>query len=278
MAAVWKGSISFGLVNIPVELHGAVTDKGPHFRLLHAKDKSPVNYERRCQREGKPVDWQDIVKGYEYSKGKYVVLAKEDFQAAALEKTKTVDILDFVPEEEIDDRFFDTSYYIVPGKGGTRGYAVLREAIRASGRVGVGKIVLRESQHLAALSVVDDALVLTMMRFADELVDVDRFTFPSAKEIRPKELEMARKLVESLAEEWKPEKYTDDYRANLMRIIKAKMKGKEPDLVAEKQPRRGEVVDLMERLRQSLEGRAGARPRAKSTRGKKSKPSRRAAA
>jgi DNA end-binding protein Ku len=278
MAAVWKGSISFGLVNIPVELQGAVSDKGPHFRLLHDKDKSPVSYERVCQREQKPVDWKNIVKGYEYSKGKYVVLTKEDFQSAALEKTKTVDIVDFVREDEIDDRFFDTSYYVVPGKGGTRGYAVLREAIRESGRVGVGRIVLRESQHLVALGVVDKALVLTVMRFADELVDVDRYTFPTAKDVRPKELEMARKLVESLAEEWKPEKYMDDYRANLMRIIKAKMKGKEPKLVGEKEPHRGEVVDLMERLRESLEGRAQSRPRAKTSRAKKAKSSRRAAA
>ena len=200
-----------------------------------------------------------------------MVLTKEDFQTAAVEKTKTVDIVDFVRAQEIDDRFFDTSYYVVPGKGGDRGYALLREAMRKSGRVGVGKIVLRETQHLAALGVVDQALVLTMMRFADEVVDADRFTFPGARDVRPKELAMARKLVESLAADWKPEKYTDDYRANLMRVIKAKVKGKEPALVDEKEPHHAEVVDLMERLRQSLEGRGETR------RGKKTK-ARRAAA
>ena len=276
MAAVWKGSVSFGLVNIPVELHSAVSDRRPHFRLLHAKDKSPVSYERVCQREGKPVAWQEIVKGYEHTKGKYVVLTKDDFKAAAVEKTRTIDVLDFVEEDQIDDRYFDTSYYVVPGKAGARGYAVLREAIRKSGRIGVGKLVLRETQHLAALTVVEDALVLTMMRFADELIDVDRFTFPSAKELRPKELEMATQLIESLADDWKPEKYTDDYRANLMRIIKAKLKGKEPDLVAEDHPQQADVVDLMERLRRSLEGRAATGARAKSARRKR--PSRRAAA
>ena len=274
MAAVWKGTVSFGLVSIPVELHGAVAEKDLRFRLLHAKDKSPVSYERVCQREGKAVAWQDIVKGYEYAKGKYVVLTKEDFKAASLEKTKTVEILDFVKQDEIDDRFFETSYYVVPGKAGTRGYAVLREAIRKSGRIGIGKIVLRDTQHLAALGVVDNALLLTMMRFADELVDVTRFSFPSAKELRPKELEMATMLVESLADEWKPEKYTDDYRANLMRVIKATLKGEKPKLVAEEEPRNAEVVDLMERLRRSLEGKGKSSTRTPA----RKKPSRRAAA
>jgi len=259
-------------------LHRAVSDSRPHFRLLHAKDKSPVNYDRVCQREGKAVAWQDLVKGYEYSKGKFVVLTKDDFQTAALEKTKTVDVLDFVDANQIDGRFFDAPYYVIPGKGGTRGYAVLREAIRKSGKIGIGKIVLRDTQHLAALSVVDQALVLTMMRFADELVDVDALSLPSAREIRPKELEMAQMLVESLADDWKPEKYTDDYRANLMRVIKAKLKGKEPKLEAEEEPREAAVVDLMERLRRSLEGGEKARATRGGTRRRKSRATRRAAA
>jgi DNA end-binding protein Ku len=276
MAATWKGTISFGLVSIPIELHSAVSNSRPHFRLLHAQDKSPVSYDRVCQREGKAVAWEDLVKGYEYSKGKFVVLTKDDFQTAALEKTKTVDILDFVSADEIDGRFYDTPYYVVPGKGGTRGYAVLREAIRKSGKVGIGKIVLRETQHLAALGVIGNALVLTMMRFDDELVDANHYSFPAASEVRPKELEMAKTLIESLSDDWKPEKYTDDYRANLMKVIKAKMKGKEAHLKVEEEPREAEVVDLMERLRRSLEG-GGSKPRAR-TRRKKPRPARRAAA
>ncbi len=255
MAAIWKGMISFGLVNIPVELHGAVKDNRPRFRLLHARDKSPVSYDRVCQREGKAVAWEELVKGYEYAKGKYVVLSKDDFKTAALEKTQTLDVLDFVPGDDIDDRFFDTSYFAVPGKGGGRGYAVLREALRASGRVGIGKIVLREGQHLAALNVVDEALVITLMRFADQLVDVDRFKFPNAKDVRASELAMAKQLVETLAGDWTPEKYKDDYRANLMRIIEAKLEGTTPDLVAEEQGEDAQVVDLMERLKRSLAGR-----------------------
>src|SRR5262245_45019082 len=127
MAAAWKGTISFGLVSIPVQLHPAVRDNRPRFHLLHAKDKSPVSYERICRRERKPVAWQDIVKGYEYAKGKFVVLTKEDFQSAALERSRTVEIVDFVEAQAVDDRFFDNSYYAVPGKGGERSYAVLRE-------------------------------------------------------------------------------------------------------------------------------------------------------
>jgi DNA end-binding protein Ku len=269
MAAVWKGSISFGLVNIPIELHGAVANTRPHFRLLHGKDKSPVSYERVCQREGKTVSWNEIVKGYEYAKGKFAVLTKEDFEKAAVEKTKTVDILDFVEATDIDDRYFDTPYYAVPGKGGERGYAVLREAIRKSGRIGIGKVVLRETQHLTALTVVDQALVLTMVRFAEELVDVHKFKFPSAKELRPKELEMATTLVESLAADWEPEKYKDDYTINLMRVIKAKIKGAEPKLVSEEKKQPAQVVDLMERLRQSLEGAKSKRQAARATKRKR---------
>ena len=267
--ALWKGSLAFGLVNIPVELHTAVRDSRPRFRMLHAKDKSPVKFERVCAREGKPVAWEDLVKGYEYEKGRFVVLSKEDFKQAALEKNRTVDIRNFVKGEEIDDRFFETSYYLTPQNGGERSYALLREAIRETGLVGIATIVLREAQHLAALEVKGDAMVLTMMRYAEELVDTGEYSFPAAGTIRKPELQMARTLVEQLADKWDPSQYTDEYRANLMKIIKAKMKGKTVELHETEEPRSAEVVDLMERLRQSLEG-TGARTRkAAATRGKK---------
>jgi DNA end-binding protein Ku len=251
--ALWKGSISFGLVNIPIELHTAVRSHRPKFRMLHARDKSPVRFERVCVRDGQPVAWEDLVKGYEYSKGRFVVMSKEDFQAAAVEKTKTIDIIDFVRSEEIDDRFFETPYYLVPAKSGDRAYALLREALRESGRIGIAKFILRDAQHLAAVEVIEDALVLTIMRFADELADVKQLNLPVAKDVRKPELDMAKALVNSLAAEWDPEKYTDQYRENLMRIIQAKMKGKEVSLEADVEPRQAEVVDLMERLRRSLE-------------------------
>ena len=254
--AMWKGAIAFGLVNIPVELYSATRDHRPKFRLLHAKDESPVHYERVCQSEGKPVGWEDLVKGYEYEKGQFVVLTKDDFKTAALEKTKTVDILDFVDPKEVDERYFETPYYLQPGKGADRAYALIREAIRDSGKIGVAKIILRDAQHLAALEVIGDALVLTMMRFADELADLGDFRFPKTGDIRAAELKMAKQLVESLSAKWEPEKYTDEYRDNLMRIIKGKLKGKTPRLKERETPQQAEVIDLMARLRASLEGTA----------------------
>ena len=250
--ALWKGSISFGLVNIPIELHTAVRNHRPKFRMLHAKDKSPVEFERVCLRDGHPVAWEDLVKGYEYTKGRFVIMTKEDFQAAAVEKTRTVDIIDFVKAEEIDDRFFETPYYLVPAKGGERAYALLREAIRESGRIGIAKFILRDAQHLAAVEVIEDAIVLSVMRFADELVDVKQFDFPTAHGVRKAELDMAKALVNSLAADWDPSKYTDQYRENLMRIIQGKMKGRDVELEPTSEPRQAEVVDLMERLRRSL--------------------------
>src|SRR4051812_47909498 len=257
--ALWKGSISFGLVNIPIELHTAVRDHRPKFRMLHAEDKSPVKYERVCIRDGHAVAWQDLVKGYEFEKGHFVVLTKEDFQAAAVEKTRTVDIIDFVKADEIDDRFFETPYYLVPAKGGERAYALLREAIRDSGRIGIAKFILREAQHLAAVEAIQDALVLSVMRFADELVDAQQFELPSAHGVRKPELDMAKALVNSLAAEWDPAKYTDQYRENLMRIIQGKMKGQDVELEPASEPRQAEVVDLMERLRRSLAQGGGAK-------------------
>ena len=256
---LWKGSISFGLVNIPIELHTAVRNHRPKFRMLHAKDKSPVKFERVCQRDGKPVAWEDLVKGYEYQKGHFVVITKEDFASAALHKTRTVDIVDFVKADTIDDRYFETPYYLVPARDGEQAYALLREAIRDSGRVGIAKFILRDAQHLAAVEVIGNAIVLTVMRFADELVDPRQFDFPADKGIRKAELDMAKMLVNSLAAEWDPSKYTDEYRENLLRIIKAKVKGKPLKLEPSEEPRQAEVVDLMERLRRSLAQSGGSR-------------------
>jgi DNA end-binding protein Ku len=268
MAAIWKGSLTFGLVNIPVELRTAIRSDHISFRLLHGKDLSPVKYERICQSEDKPIPWNQIVKGYEYTKGKFVVLTDADFKTAALERSQTIDILDFVKEDEIDPRYFETPYYLLPGKGGDKPYALLREAIRKTGSVGIGKIIIRQTQHLVGVKVVGDALVLEIMRFANELVDASEFSFPGREAIRPQELQMAEQLVGNLAEAFDPSRYTDEYRANLMRIIKAKMKGKKPNLEEPAtEAHDSGVLDLMSRLRASLaEGtrkKATARPRKK---------------
>ena len=267
--SMWKGSLAFGLVNIPIELYSATRDHRPKFRLLHAKDEAPVKYERVCQSEGKPVAWEDLVKGYEYQKGHFVVLTKDDFKTAALEKTKTVDILDFVDPEEVDERYFETPYYLLPSKGAERAYALLREAIRESGKIGIAKMILRDAQHLAAVESIGDAIVLTMMRFADELADLTEFRFPKADGIRQPEMKMALQLIDSLASKWDPAKYTDEYKENLMRVIQAKLKGRKPHLQERETPQSADVVDLMARLRASLERKGAATTRSHATKAKK---------
>lgn len=253
MASIWKGSLSFGLVNIPVELRSAIQGDHISFRMLHEEDLSPIKYERVSASTGEPVPWNEIVKGYEYTKGKYVVLTDDDFKTAAMESSKTLEIVDFVKQEEIDPRYFETPYFLVPSKGGEKAYALLREAIRRTGSVGIGKIIMRQKQHLTGIKVVGDALVLEIMRFANELIDADSLNLPDAHLVRPQELQMAEQLVTSLAEPFDPSKYTDDYRANLMRVIKAKMKGKKAALTPEpEEPRDAQVIDLMTRLRESL--------------------------
>jgi DNA end-binding protein Ku len=226
--------------------------------MLHSEDMSPIKYERVCQADGEPVPWKEIVKGYEYEKGKYVVLTDDDFKKAQLESSRTIDIIDFVREDEIDARYFETPYYLVPTKGGDKPYALLREAMRKSNVVGVGKVIIRRSQHLAGVRVVGDALVIELMRFANELVDIGEYSFPGNSGIREQEMTMATQLVENLAEPFDPARYTDDYRANLMKLIRAKMKGKKVTAVEQvTDDEDDKVLDLMSRLQASLaEGRA----------------------
>jgi DNA end-binding protein Ku len=260
MATIWKGSLTFGLVNVPVELKSAVKTEKLSFRQLDAEHLAPIKYERVSAKTGKPVAWGDIVKGYEYEKGKFVVLTDEEMKAAALESSKTIDILDFVQEAEIDPRYFETPYFLVPTKGGEKAYALLREAIRNAGAVGIGKITLRQTEHLAGVKVVGDALVLELMRFASELVDPSELSFPDAGVVRPQELKMAEQLVANLAEPFAPEKYTDEYRDNLMKVIRAKMKGKKIAVVEEREaPGDAKVLDLMARLQASLAQQGGKR-------------------
>lgn len=269
MRPIWSGALTFGLVNIPVRLHAAVQAKEHvSFRLLHKKDLSPIKYERVCQKEGEAVAWKDIVKGYEYSRGKYVVLDDEDFKAAAIESTKVIEILDFVGNDEVDPRYFETPYYLVPQKGGEKAYALLREAIKSTGKVGIGKITMRSnSLHLAGVKALEDAMVLEIMRFGEELVDTSDLSFPTDAGVRPQELQMATQLVENLSSSFDPSKYTDDYHDNLMKIIKAKMKGKKIEIEEPEEPEGTQVVDLMARLQESLElgrrAKGGERPATK---------------
>jgi DNA end-binding protein Ku len=271
---IWRGSLSFGLVAIPVELHTAVRENRPRFRLLHAKDKSPIKYERVCVRDGTPVAWEDLVKGYEYEKGHFVVLTKEDFKAAAIEKDRRVQVTDFVPAEDIDDRYFDQPYYLLPDKGGEHAYAVFRAALTETGRVGIGKVVLRDRQHLVAIESIDERLVLTMLRFEQEIVDAPDLADAKRISVAPRELKLATDLIGALAADWKPGQYVDDYQENLEKVIKRKMKGQSITLEEERRPMRAEVVDLAERLKASLEaaGKSGRRGAAAASPTKTRKP------
>jgi DNA end-binding protein Ku len=254
MAAIWKGAISFGLVNIPIELRTAVRDNdGISFRQLHEKDLSPIHMDRICNLEEKTVPYSEIVKGYEYTKGKFVVITDEEIKAAQPGSSKALEILDFVQESEIDPRFFETPYFCVPQKGGERAYALLRETIRNTKMVGIGKFALRQRESLAAIKVIGDAIVLEVMRFGTELVPATEFTFPSAKEVKPQELSMAEQLVAQYSTAFDPTKYTDEYRAYIMRLIDDKLKGKEISTEETAEPEGTPVLDLMARLRESLE-------------------------
>jgi len=254
MASVWKGSLSFGLVSIPVELRPAVRPDHVSFRLLYKKDLSPVKYERFSAKGEGPLAWSDIVKGFEFQKGQYVVLTDEDFRAAALGKSTSIEILDFVEQSEIDPRYFETPYYLTPTRGGEKPYALLRAAIRNTNVVGIGKIVLRNTQHLVSIKASGDALMLEIMRFANELVETSELHFPKGGDVRPQELHMAEQLVHNLAADFDPDKYTDEYRANLMKIIHAKMSGKKVKGVrtTAAATHDDKVIDLMSRLRESL--------------------------
>jgi DNA end-binding protein Ku len=254
MAAIWKGAISFGLVNIPIELRTAVRDNdGISFRQLHEKDLSPIHLDRVCNLEEKTIPYSEIVKGYEYTKGKFVVITDEELKAAQPGSSKALDIVDFVQESEIDPRFFETPYFCVPQKGGERAYALLRETIRNTKMVGIGKFALRQRESLAAIKVIGDAIVLEVMRFENELVKASEYTFPSAKEVKPQELSMAEQLVAQYSTKFDAAKYTDDYRAYIMRLIEDKLKGKEISTEETAEPEGTPVLDLMARLRESLE-------------------------
>ena len=265
--SIWKGAITFGLVNIPVELHTAVRSESRiSFRQLHKKDNAPIKYDRVCSKEEKSVPWDEIVKGYEYTKGKYVILDEEDFRAAAIESTKSIDIQEFVKSDDIDTRYFESPYYLLPQKGGEKAYALLREAIRKTGMIGLGNVTMRSNNmHFVGIRVVEDALVLEIMRYADELVDTSSFEFPSAENVRPAELNMAEQLVNTLAAEFQPENYSDAYKENLMRIINAKMAGEKIEVEEPAEPEATNVIDLMARLQESLaqgkkkKGKAAAR-------------------
>jgi DNA end-binding protein Ku len=250
---IWKGAISFGLVTIPVTLHSAVREQGGiHFNQLHAKDKSRIRYKKVCEREGKEVPADEIVKGYEYEKGKYVVLSDEELEQAERATSRSFEIAAFVKSDDVDPRYFDKPYYLAPMPGGEKAYVLLRQTMERTGSIGVGSFVLRKKTHLAGLKAVGDALVLELMRYERELVDVRELRIPEVKDLRPQELKMAEQLVENLSEPFDPSKFRDVYTESLMEVIQAKLKGKKPALEEADEPDTSGVIDLMARLQESI--------------------------
>ena len=277
--AIWKGSISFGLVNIPIALYPATRREEFKFRLLRKTDLSPVNYKRVAEKDGKEVPWDQIVKGYEYEKGKFVVFKDEDFQRVDVEATQTVDIQDFVELDEIDPIFFYKPYYLEPQKGGDKAYALLRDALKDSKKVGVAKVVIKTREYLAGVKPEDGALVLELMHFADELADTSKLHIPKKVEIGKREMTMAKSLIDSMSSKWNPEKYKDDYREALMEVIEEKVEagGKEIEEKPKKAPKPTKVIDLVSVLQKSLEETGERKKTSARSRGKKAHPAKKAA-
>jgi len=256
---IWQGSINFGLVSIPVALYSAEAGGSIDFDLLDRRDFSRVRYRRVNEKTGREVPWDEIVKGYEYEKGEYVALTDDDFVKANVKATQSIDILDFVDGADISPIYFDKPYYLVPLKNGRRAYALLREVMKRTGRVGIASVVIRSRQHLAALLVDGPMLILNLLRFSHELRDPSALAVPETGSAAGsnQELKMAEQLVETMAGKWNPKKYRDEYHQDLLQMIDKKIKSGQTKAIepAEpaRRPKQGKVVDIMHLLRRSME-------------------------
>ena len=259
--SLWKGAISFGLVHIPVEMYTAVSAKSLDLTMLDKRDFSPIGFKRYNKGNQKEVTWDDIVKGYEYTSGEYVVLTDEDLRQANPEATQTIDILAFVDADQVPLLYYEQPYYLAPGKGGDKVYALLRETLRKAGKIGIANVVIRVKQHLCALVCMGDVIVMNTLRYSDEIRETGELKIPSteskAAAISDKELKMAMALVEGMSEEWKPEQYRDTYREDVLALVEKKIKAKETKTITmpgKDKPATspGNVIDLVALLQQSL--------------------------
>jgi len=267
--AIWKGAVSFGLVYIPIELHSASRSGTIDLDLLDRRDFEPVGYQRVNKATGKAVEWRDIVKGYQYKKGEYVALSDEDFRQANVKASQTIEIESFTMAGAISPEFYETPYYLTPVKGGEKVYSLLRETLKRSGKVAVGSLVMRSRQHICVITAEERALVLVTLRFADEIRSADDLDLPAASsaKVSSREIEMAARLVEEMTAPWKPDRYHDTYREDLMKRINEKIRKKQTHVLTprEKAPKEqrqsAEVIDLMSVLKKSLESRGGTQRR-----------------
>jgi DNA end-binding protein Ku len=248
---MWKGAISFGLVTIPIRLYPSTEEKTLRFNQLHDEDHGRIRYKRVCEVDEQEVSFDHIVKGYEYEKGKYVILTDEDFDAVPLESSRAIDIIQFVALEDIDPIYYQKTYYLIPEETGLKAYTLLRQAMAEDGRVAVAKVAIREKEHLCALRFKDDVMVLETMFWPDEIRAADFEELDKDVKVRPQEVEMARSLIDNLTQEFHPEEFRDEYREALLQIVEKKVAGEEIEIVHEAEPTK--VVDLMEALKASVE-------------------------
>lgn len=281
MRTLWNGAISFGLVTIPVSLYPATRREDLKFKMLRKSDLSPINNKRVAAIDGKEVPWDEIVKGYEHDKGKFVVIKNEDFARVDVEATQTVDIINFVAIEDVDPLLFYKPYYLEVGKGGDKAYVLLRDALVKSGKIAIAKVVIRARQHLAAVKPQREGLILELMHFPDELVDTEEFKEPREKTVGRAEMQMAEQLIESMTSDWKPEQYKDEYKEALEELIEQKIEhGDEKAPTPTKKKKPANVVDLVSILQQSIKessSKGKTRDSQKKTAPKKTKPRKKAA-
>jgi DNA end-binding protein Ku len=254
MRAIWTGAISFGLVSIPIPLYPATRREDLKFRLLRAGDLSPVNYKRVAEADGKEVPWEKIVKGYEYEKGKYVVIQDEDFKRVDIEATQTVDIIQFVKLAEVDPLLFMKPYYMEVRKGGDKAYTLLRQSLSKTGKIAIAKVVIKTRQHLAAIKPQERGLMLEIMHFPEELLDASDFKQPGSAQAGKSEMSMAEKLIESMSATWHPGAFKDDYHVMLEKVVEEKIKHKGKSAPTRKTPKRqsANVIDLASVLQESI--------------------------
>lgn len=253
MRSIWTGSISFGLVNIPIKMYsGSESHDGLDLHMLHKEDHSPVRYARICRRDGKEIPYDEIVKGYEYQDGDYIELTKEDFKRADAKKTKSLEIKQFVEEKEIDSRYYDKPYYLEPAKGAERAYALLREALEQSDKVALVKYAMRARDNMGAVKPIGRALVLNQMRFPADLRDAGDLKLPDKDLASKEEIEMALALLKQQSKPFIPEDWHDTYTEELEEVIEEKAKGHKPK-AHNKEPKETKVKDLMSTLKASLE-------------------------
>ena len=271
MRSIWRGAISFGMVSIPVKLYSATEQKDVRFRLLHKADGAPIKEKRVCTADGKEVEWEDLVRGYEVGKGEYVILDPEEIDEAKPESATTIEIGDFVKLKEIDPIYFEKSYFLEPTDVGAKPFTLLKRALEETGRTAVARVVIRTKERLATIRPYDDTLILETMFWPDEIRSTGSLDVPEGDEatVRAKELDMARSLVENLSDRFKPEEYRDEYRVALEALIARKLKGEQRS--AKRRKPEPKVTDLMDALKQSVEAsrssrRAATRPRRARTR------------